>query len=763
MSRRWRVARAAALCLSLVSTPLPVVATTPSIADLEVHIGGYGPQWGMFSDDVDADTGEGESGTAARGSWSVEPERDGDQLLLRVTMTPPAVNPVLGSGAASLVTGIGVEYGKRGYGDIGYGRRLGFTWTPVDACTGDPCTYTAEVAVPLRPAQRFIASTSAIESPVAVIGLTLVRTFGGGEWLQMSGTQDLVDGRRSARLAKLTAIEGWIPRAPVVPSGEAHVWGLRQGPNLGIDELTGLLGTAEQGSAPVPTVTFKLDLRATGCGAHQAVQLVDGWSTLPLAGSVATVGPAGTLVAVPDRTSWTLRIGGTSVGEVEAAGEDRVFEATVECQRDAEGATIVEGSVTTEVAPATLPVPPDPIAWLAARESFRRDRPVTPSLPAAVPEGFVIIERTFDRGWAVERSVDGLRWRAIPDARLPAPLRSDRITGPRMAAADGRLVLAGIVADAMGGQRFTAWSSPDARRWTPAAVMAAAGRPAATTLALRSLVAADGRWFALADGDGTTGGFAWTSADGRTWTAVVPKTPEGTSLVAVAAGPSRLLGIARPDDPALPDLLVGSPDGRRWTALAPLPVDRAAAASVGETVARGVIAAFERSPVAPIEVWVSSDDGASWTRTLDGSVALQLDGLTVRDETVVVAGSLRYGERGLEGEPWAAVSRDGGATWRAEIPVNGFGDGACDTVVAVGPAAAILTVSQCSGNPIPRWRAGLAAAPRVLQDARSRDTASPVETVGASPGVSRAVGTTTSHRTRWVSMVRDHEGNWLRR
>ncbi len=71
---------------------------------------------------------------------------------------------------------------------------------------------------------------------------------------------------------------------------------------------------------------------------------------------------------------------------------------------------------------------------------------------------------------------------------------------------------------------------------------------------------------------------------------------------------------------------------------------------------------------------------------------------------VVVAGSLRYGDRGLEGEPWAAVSQDGGATWRAEIPVNGFGDGRCTTVVAIGPAAAILTVSECSGNPIPRWR-----------------------------------------------------------
>jgi len=738
MSQRWRVARAAALCLSVVSAPLPVVAATPSIADLEIHIGGYGPQWGMFGDDVDAHTGEGGSGTADRGSWTVEPDRDGDRLLLQVTMTPPAVNPILGSGPASLVTGVGVEYGKRNGGDIGYGRRLGFTWTPVDACTGDPCTFTTEVAVPLRPAQRFIASTRDIESPVVVIGLTLVRTFGEGEWLQTSATQDTVDGRRSVPLAKLTAIDGWIPRAPVVPSGEAHIWGLREGPNLGIDELTGLLGTAEEASAPVPTVTFRLDLRATGCGAHQAVELIDRWGTLPLTGSIATVGSAGTLVEVTDRTSWSLRVGGTSVGEVDAAGEDRILAATVQCQPDADGDTSIEGDVSAEAAQAPLPTAPAAIAWLVARESSRRDRPVTPSLPAAVPEGFIVIERTYDRGWTLEGSVDGLRWRAIPDARLPAPLRSDRLTGPQIAARDGRLVLAGIVADGQGGDRFTAWSSPDARMWTPAAVTAAAGRPPATSLALRSLVASDQRWFALADGDGATGGFAWSSSDGRTWTAVIPKTPVGTSLVAVAAGPSRLLGVARPGDPTLPDLLVAFLDGRRWTALAALPVGRAAAVSIGETATGSVIVAFGRSPIAPIEVWASGDDGASWTKTLDGSVSLRLHGLTVRDETAVVAGSIRYGERGLEGEPWAAVSQDGGTTWRAEIPVNGFGDGRCTTVVAVGAAAAILTVSQCSGNPIPRWRAGLAAGPRDQQGARSWDTATSAETLGVSPGVSRA-------------------------
>ncbi len=704
MSQRWRVARAAAVCLSVLMTPLAVVAATPSIADLEIHIGGYGPQWGMFGDDVDAHYGEGASGPAERGNWKVEPQRDGDRLLLRVTMTPPDVNPVLGSGRASLVTGVGVEYGKRDGGDIGYGRRFGFTWTPMDSCTGDPCAYTAEVAAPLRPAQRFIAGTRDIASPVVVIGLTLVRTFGGGEWLQTSGAQDAVDGRRSAPVSELTAIDGWIPWAPVVPSGDVHLWGLRDGPNVGIEELTGLLGGEGQGFARVPTVTFRLDLEAIGCGAHRAVELIDRWGTLPLAGSIATVGSAGTLVAVPDWTAWSLRVGGTSVAEVDAMGADRVVTATVKCQADADGERSIEGAVSAETTTAPLPAAPDAIAWLVTRESSRRDRPVTPVLPAALAGGFIVVERTYERGWTIERSADGLRWQAIRDARLPALLRADRVRGPRMVAADGRMVLAGVVADGQGGERLTGWSSPDGRRWTPAAITAPAGRPAATSLALRSLAAADGRWFALADGDGATGTHGWVSTDGRTWTAVVPKTPEGASLVAVAAGPSRLLGVARPADPTAPDLLVESPDGRRWTALETLPVERAATVAIGEAAGGRAVVAFQRSPIAPVEVWSSDDDGTSWTRTLDGSVAVQLDGLTVRDETVVVAGSLRYGDRGLEGEPWAAVSQDGGTTWRAEIPVNGFGDGRCTTVVAIGPAAAILTVSECSGNPIPRWR-----------------------------------------------------------
>jgi hypothetical protein len=208
--------------------------------------------------------------------------------------------------------------------------------------------------------------------------------------------------------------------------------------------------------------------------------------------------------------------------------------------------------------------------------------------------------------------------------------------------------------------------------------------------------------------------------------------------VAVSAGPSRLLGVARPGDPTLPDRLVESADGRRWVARAPLPAERAASVAIGETASGRVVVALQRSPVEPTEVWISSDDGASWTRTLDGSVPLKLDGLTVHDESVVVAGSIRYGPRGLEGEPWAAVSQDGAETWRAEIPVNGFGDGRCTTVVAVGSTAAILTVSECSGNPIPRWRAGLAASPPDSQGARIQDTATSEEPPGVSPGVSRA-------------------------
>ncbi|MBX3031058.1 MAG: hypothetical protein KF809_12990 [Chloroflexi bacterium] len=705
-----------ALCMAMAATPMPIVAATPSIADLQVHIGGYEPSWRMFGDDVDADTGEGGSGIAEPGSWTAEPTRQGDRLRLRVTITPPPVNPVLGPGPASLVTGVGVEYGRRSGGDVGYGQRLGFTWTPMEDCAGDPCSYTADVTVRLRPARRLIASIRDIESPVVVIGFTLVRTFGEGEWLQVSTTQDLEDGLRSQPVSRLTAAEGWIPQAAVVPTGEAHITGLRDGPNLGIDELTRLLDPAGPGSAPVPTVTVRLDVQATGCRAHQAVQLVDAWGTLPLAGSIATVGPAGILAAVPDRTSWSVAVGGTVVGTVDVQGEDRILAATVACRTAADGDETADGTLTVASVSEPLPAPPDPLAWLVAVESFRRDRPVTPSLPAAIRTGFIVIERTYERGWSVARSRDGLRWRDATDARLPAPLRRDAVRGPRIATAGGRVVLAGIVTDGLGGDRFTAWRSSDARRWATATVTAASGRPPATSLVLRSLVAADDRWFALADGDGTTGGFAWSSTDGRTWTGIVPRTPDGTSLVAVSAGASRLLGVARPDDPALPDLLVGSPDGRRWTTLAALPVGRAATMSIGETSTGRVVAAFGRSVIAPIEVWVSSDDGASWTRTLDGSVGLRLDGVTVRDETVVVAGSIRYGARGLEAAPWVASSRDGGASWRAEIPVNGYGDGRCATVVAIGPAAAILTVSGCSGNPIPRWRAGLSSDRPVPDD-----------------------------------------------
>jgi hypothetical protein len=39
--------------------------------------------------------------------------------------------------------------------------------------------------------------------------------------------------------------------------------------------------------------------------------------------------------------------------------------------------------------------------------------------------------------------------------------------------------------------------------------------------------------------------------------------------------------------------------------------------------------------------------------------------------------------------------------------LNGFGDGLRRTAAAIGDTVAILTVSDCSADPVPRWRAVL--------------------------------------------------------
>jgi hypothetical protein len=696
-----RSLRAAAVCLVLLAIPLPVAARTPALADLQVVAGSPYPQWGMVGDD------EVDDGTQ-RGSWSAARELDGDRLRIHLVLTPPEVNPVMSPGPASLVTGVGLEYGTRDGGDIGFSKLLGSTWTPLDACTGDPCMYTAEVSVPLRPAQRFVAATDGIESPVVVVGFSLVRTFGQGTWLQVLRADDLSDGRRARPAGTTMMIGGSIPQAPVVPAAGVQLWGQGLRSSLGIAEIRDRLRTRPDPSAPVPTVTAQLGITTAGCAPHAQVQLVDGWDTVPFAGPVATVGPAGTLVSLPDGTDWSLLVAGSKIGQIRTAGQDLVIQGSATCQADAaDDAARVQGRVTGEAASAPLPAPPAPVPWIVATEAFRSSRPSGPTLLAAAPDGFLSIDRHPATGWQVSRSADGMRWHTLDAAQLPRAVRAGAIDGAALAAADGRFAVAGIAQDVGGGDGFVAWTSTDGRTWAPATVDLPSGRPAGASLTFRSLVAADGRWLALADGDGALGGYAWTSTDGRSWKAAVPRPPAGTSLVAVSAGPSRLLGVARPDDPAQPDLLVTSADGRDWAEAGTLPVSGALAAAVGETAAGTIVAAFDRSDVAPIEAWVSGDGGTTWERTLDGTVDLRLDGLTVGGSTVIVAGSVRYGERGLTAVPWAATSRDGGRTWRASMVVNGDGDGRCATRVAAGAGAAVLTVADCTGDPSPRWRAAL--------------------------------------------------------
>lgn len=431
------------------------------------------------------------------------------------------------------------------------------------------------------------------------------------------------------------------------------------------------------------------------------VQLFDRWNTLPLWGTVATIGPAGT-----DGGPWSLLVSPSKVGEVLTEGSDLVVDAAVECHGRA---GTVADRLTSRPVTTPLPVPPAGVPWLPSVESSRVDRPVNPTVLVPIADGFGVVERTHDQGWTVSRSQDGLRWQRVTDARLPAPVEADATDGLTMVAADGRALLAGITPDGGGGTRFTAWSSGDLRRWAPVTVEKPSGRPAGASLTLRALTADGGRWFALADVDGAIGGAAWASADGRSWTSFVPRTPPGTSLITATSGPTRLLGVVRPADPAAPDLLVASDDGRSWTKVAALPASRAEAVAVGETSPGTVVVALARSAVDPIEAWVSTDSGTTWELTLDGSVPLRLAGLVVRQGTVLIAGSVRYPPRDRGSVPWVATSRDGGMTWRALTPVNGGGSGACVTVVAIGTNAAVMTTSRCSGNPAPRWRATLPA------------------------------------------------------
>ena len=180
------------------------------------------------------------------------------------------------------------------------------------------------------------------------------------------------------------------------------------------------------------------------------------------------------------------------------------------------------------------------------------------------------------------------------------------------------------------------------------------------------------------------------SASGASWTPASgtgPLTGPGTSLTAAAAGPAGYVVVGG-------TLAGGSPAPAAWFsadlktwARAPLTGARGGGPMLAVTAPRS---AFEAggAPAGPPAVWTSPGGTAWWIRTLPrpgGAASAVLTRVTAIAGKVVAIGYAYRGAAAGPPVPFAAVSADGGRTWR-------------ESVLPAPPGPAVVTALTAAGH-----------------------------------------------------------------
>jgi hypothetical protein len=250
-------------------------------------------------------------------------------------------------------------------------------------------------------------------------------------------------------------------------------------------------------------------------------------------------------------------------------------------------------------------------------------------------------------------------------------------------------------------------SAPVDLVWHEASLPSPAGAPGRT--ALRDATACGGRWYlvgAVVSADGGTRPAAWTSRDGRAWTALRPTahTPYGTVAVLYAAGcrDGQLAAIGAQSGGAH-----GNPRVTQWYLRADGILDEVPAGldlygggdavNVGRIVGGPAGWMIVGNRVSGAAVWVSAD--ATAFRLVDRApglasdadlTTLAVDAAAYRGEWVVVGSGQRGGRvgsdplawRSAENGRWQRVAVDGTAGDRYRVLQRVIADG--DGLVAAG-------------------------------------------------------------------------------
>jgi hypothetical protein len=255
------------------------------------------------------------------------------------------------------------------------------------------------------------------------------------------------------------------------------------------------------------------------------------------------------------------------------------------------------------------------------------------------------------------------------------------------------------------------WWAPGDGHWTPAVVPVPASWGSGS---LASVVHGDAGWLAVGQTEprarSLPAGLAMTSTDGKAWHALArgqPLTAAGTSLAQAAAGPAGYVvvgGAAGTGGAAAP---------AAWYSAGLSTWARAAVTGAGAggapgrmlavTADRSGFAAAGSAGNAPA-VW-SSRTGSAWRLTVlprpAGTTSAALTQVTAVGARVVAAGTAVRAGMGQQGPgpvSFAAVSSDGGRTWREAFLRGPAGPSTVTALTAAGQGLVAAGLSGETGN-----------------------------------------------------------------